>query len=1120
MFGPKYITFEFVEDTFPVVNQDGATKIHYSENEHESVKRAIQDLQKDIFKVTSRQPELKNSLPKKEKAIVIGTLGTDDWLEKLISKVDLENLKGKWESFLIQTIKVPQFEEILVIVGSDNRGAIYGIYDLVEKMGVSPWYWWMDVPILSRSEVYVKKGSYFQGEPSVQYRGFFLNDEGPSLMTWVRKNYPDFTHEFYEKIFELTLRLKANYHWPAMWDSTFYEDDEKNIVTANRYGVVIGTSHHEPMNRPHGDWKKHKKGPWDYHTNRDYLYDFWREGIERSKNYETIINLGMRGDGDEAMEGNLTFEEKSQLLEKIVEDQRKIIKETHNDKKLEEVPQLWALYKEVKDYYDAGMTVPDDVTLLWGDDNFGNIRRLPTESEQSRKGGAGIYYHLDYVGGPRNYKWVNTVPIEKIWEQMHKSYAYNATKIWILNVGDLKPMEFQMEFFLRMAWNVDDFSKDSLWDYSVDWANYYFGEEFGLRVAKIIHGYSKQNGRIKPEMLNGVELYSHQHYQEAERILNEFEEIIELAEELMNNLPEEKKDTFFQVAYYPAKASFTVLKLHLLAEKSKLYSEKERSSANVAAREAELLFLEDKMLAFDYNKRTALGKWNHMMDQIHIGYTYWQQPEEQVMPEVTRYDRKDKGEMDVNVVGNLTTNVFTKREMAVDIYNKGKEPIEIKIESQDEWIQPSLITTKVINQVRITFSIDWKKVPNGENVKGTVVIYQLGTPLKEKLRISVYNPSSDKINQMKGFVPVDGVISIEAEHYSRKKDTKYHSWETIPKYGRTMSSMGIFPVKTDKEYSISEAPILEYDVYFPSAGKYTATIFVAPSLDFTPERGLRLGVTIDEEEFQIIDAVQYGKNGSFHESDWEKSVIYNIRELKVTLDSSEAGNHVIKVAMVDPQVIIQKIILDLGGLQPSYLGPPETPQVGKDYSPISFTEIADYNIVPGNVAFAEREIRIFAEKSGLYRFDGLTGEMLIDSIPLLKQKDTDEVIYHLTSGYHKIAYQNWAESRSHSLSIELIDEDRLVIRPSLRSSEEIIVQLGFLNIDQYSHSYKIKYRLLNEKKQLIGEDCIIGVIEKEGKEMLNKCFEDSIQKGEYKLEVEWETDKSSRKQHFYFKINN
>ena len=714
-FDSDYIQFEKRDNTIALVNKETTLPVVVMKSEHKSVKRAAGDLQTDIGKVTGQKPALLNDLPN-QPSIIVGTVANKELVD--ILEVDVSDLVGKWESFTIQTVTLPKVEgESVLILGSDNRGAIYGIYDVAERIGVSPWYWWMDVPVKKSDELFIEKRKVSKGEPSVQYRGFFLNDEGPSLMTWVRTHFPDFTHEFYEKIFELTLRLKGNYHWPAMWDSTFYEDDEENIKTADLYGVVIGTSHHEPMDRPHGDWKTHRKGPWDYSKNEDYLKEFWTEGIERSKPYETIINLGMRGDGDEPMGGDLTFQKKIQLMEKIIKDQRQIIQDTM-DVSVEDVPQMWALYKEVKEYYDSGMEIPEDVTLLWGDDNFGNIRRLPTKEERKRKGGAGIYYHFDYVGGPRSYKWVNTVPIQKTYEQMHKAYEYDARKVWIVNVGDLKPMEYQTEFFLRLAWDVEAFNPDNLETYAKEWAEYTFGKEFGKDVAQVIRDYVKFNGRLKPEILNMTEFYSWENEFEAERVLEEFGQTIELAESIYARLPHELKDAFYQVAYYPAKASYTVLKLQLYVNLTKYYKKENRLATNVIAAEAKRLFEEDKQLTFNYNKVISNGKWDHMMDQIHIGYTYWQQPDSLIMPDVETLNEEEykNGEWGVKALNTNQTDRYTKKPVIVEVYNKGIEPIDLTVVSDKEWLNTDITGLTLATQQRVTLNVDWDKVENGREI--------------------------------------------------------------------------------------------------------------------------------------------------------------------------------------------------------------------------------------------------------------------------------------------------------------------------------------------------------------------------------------------------------------------
>ena len=464
-------------------------------------------LQSDIEMVTGRKPEIIYTLPASIKnIIIIGTLNKSSLIKRLVKekKMNVNGIKDKWECFELQVIHNPfkGIQNALVIAGSDKRGTAYGVFELSQQMGVSPWYWWADVPVKKKKEVYVKKGVFKMGPPSVKYRGIFINDEAPAFSGWAKEKFGGVNHNVYEKIFELLLRLKANYLWPAMWGNAFNDDDTLNPVMADKYGIVMGTSHHEPMLRAQQEWKRYGKGQWNYDSNEVVLKDFWRKGIENMGTHESIVTIGMRGDGDMPM----TQGSNIALLERIVSDQRKIIEEV-TGKPASQTPQLWALYKEVQDYYDKGMRVPDDVTLLLCDDNWGNIRKLPKLTDKPRSGGYGIYYHFDYVGGPRNYKWINTNNIARVWEQMHLAYEYGVDKIWIVNVGDLKPMEFPISFFLDYAWNVKKWNEDNLRDYYTQWAAKQFGAAHAKEIGEIIQKYSQYNARRKPELLS-PETYS------------------------------------------------------------------------------------------------------------------------------------------------------------------------------------------------------------------------------------------------------------------------------------------------------------------------------------------------------------------------------------------------------------------------------------------------------------------------------------------------------------------------------------------------------------------------------------------------------------------------------------
>ncbi len=1089
-FDSDYIQFQPAEDAIAIATQNQALPIVVMEEEHKSVRRVAADLQKDIQKVTGQETKMTNQLPDTP-AIIIGTLANQTLLAAL--EVDTSELEGKWESFLIQTHQLPGHDaESVLILGSDNRGAIYGVYDITERMGVSPWYWWMDVPIKQHEAVYITKGSVLKGEPSVKYRGFFLNDEGPSLMTWVRTHFPDFTHEFYAKIFELTLRLKGNYHWPAMWDSTFYEDDPLNIVTADLYGVVIGTSHHEPMDRPHGDWKAHKKGPWDYAENEDYLKEFWRAGIERSKPYETIINLGMRGDGDEPMGGEMSFKEKTTLMEKIINDQRKLIQETR-DVSIEEVPQMWALYKEVKDYYESGMEVPEDVTLLWGDDNFGNIRRLPTKEERQRKGGAGIYYHFDYVGGPRSYKWVNTVPIQKTFEQMQKAYAYDAREVWIVNVGDLKPMEFQTEFFLRLAWDVEAFQPENLDIYAREWAEYTFGEAHGADVARVIRDYMKLNGRIKPEVLNLVEPYSWEKEYEAERVLAEFEETVRLAEKVLEKLPDASKDAFYQVGYYPAVASYNVLKLQLLVDLNKLYKAEGRAATNLVAAEARRLFEKDKQLAFSYNKRVANGKWDHMMDQIHIGYTYWQQPEELRMPEVETLAESEwtDGAWAAKVLATNQTDVYSKKPLAVEVYNQGLEPVRLQAHTQQEWLTLSFTETDLLTQQRLVLKVDWPKVPFGQAVEAAVTI-QDESGKQETLMFAVHNP---KERLAGGYVPIAGKIAIEAEGFTEKRETDKHKWQIFPDYGRTKSSVAIYPVKLEKDYLLEDAPRLSYDIVLGEETEMTIYVVTAPSLNFDPDRGMRLGLSIDDEKPEVVAAGNLEQDGEQDSPDWENSVLYNAHFLKSSKKTVTAGKHTVHLTLVDPQVVIQKVIIDLGGLEDTYLGPAPTPHSEKldtyeAYHPAMKPDVVSS---PGEWTLTEpvEQLTVYVREAGFYQLKE-QGEVVL---PVINQQAGQQLAKHSTVYLEQGLQELTFEQPLSALTLTLLKAWPIVMDSSVKMEEtarqkERVVQTALHYTGNASAAYRLDAVLLSAEDLILERSATKGYLKTDEQRLHTFVFDE------------------------------
>ena len=617
-----------------------------SDNDNIAVKLAAKNLASDFRKVCDASVTISSSVS--DARIIAGTIGKSAAIDQLVKdgKIDAKSLNGKVEKYILNII-----DGKLVIAGSDRRGTVYGIYELSRQMGVSPWYYWMDVPVKKQTAVYVVNGIYTDGEPAVRYRGIFLNDEAPCLTTWVKNtfgtNYGG--HDFYEKVFELVLRLKGNYMWPAMWSWAFYADDPLNMKTADDMGIMMGTSHHEPMSRAQQEWHRSRQNKdygnheWNYATNKKGLDNFWLGGVERNKNTEDVITIGMRGDGDMAM----SEERNVKLMENIVANQRKLISQARG-KAAKDVPQVWALYKEVLDYYDDGMRVPDDVTMLLCDDNWGNVRRVPTLKERQRKGGWGLYYHVDYVGAPRNSKTINVTPIQNMWEQLSLAYENGIQKLWILNVGDLKPMEYPIQLFMDMAWNygktkeggksnVDCIS--NLLDHTKEFCSTFVGEDEAAEATRILNLCCKLNGRCTPEMLD-ARTYNLETGEWA-KVVDEYKTLEIDALRQYVGLPADAKDAYFQSILFPIQLMANLHQMYYAQAMNNSLHKAGDAAMNEWADKCEMYFKRDAKLMAQYNKEIAGGKWDGMMIQKHIGYKTWNDNfKADIMPTVFRTEGK------------------------------------------------------------------------------------------------------------------------------------------------------------------------------------------------------------------------------------------------------------------------------------------------------------------------------------------------------------------------------------------------------------------------------------------------------------------------------------------------
>jgi hypothetical protein len=924
---PTYVSPSPGIGRFTLATAGRPAPIVASSQDYPGVIRAARSLQADVGRVTSGVPDLSlDSIPAARELIVVGTLGRSPLVDRLVREgmLDTSGVAGRWEASLVQVVEHPWpgADRALVVAGSDKRGTIYGAYDLSAQIGVSPWTWWADVPVRQRREIFVLPGRHTLGPPAVRYRGFFINDEAPALSGWARETFGGFNHRFYERVFELLLRLKANYLWPAMWGNAFNADDSLDAPLADDYGIVMGTSHHEPMLRAQQEWRRFGSGPWNYESNGEVLRAFWRQGILNMGSHESIVTVGMRGDGDMPMTEGANIA----LLERIVADQRQIVAEV-TGRGPAAVPQLWALYKEVQDYYDRGMRVPDDVTLLFSDDNWGDVRRLPARDAPPRAGGYGLYYHFDYVGGPRNYKWINTNAVPRVWEQLHLAYAHGVDRIWIVNVGDIKPMELPTEFLLDYAWDPAQWPAERLPEYLRLWAERQFGPEHAAEIAVILSDYARYSARRKPELLEPT-TFALNDYGEAERVGAEYARLVAEADRIAGALPAGSRDAFDELVRWPVRALANLTELYLTVGRNRLYAAQGRAGTNDLAARAREMFARDAALTRFYNDTLAGGKWRHMADQTHIGYTYWQEPRQNTMPEVREITLPAAAEMGVAVEGSdgwwpadtvpaalPEFDPYRAPTYSIEVFNRGQAAFDFQARSSAPWLVVTPSRGRVETQQRLRVRVDWRRAPVGVRHADITI---MGAGGRVVVHAQVRNPVAPRPDRVRGFVEGGGYVSIEAEHYARAVDAAPIRWTRIPGLGRTLSGMTPFPVTAPRQTPGGDAPHLEYRLNLFDGGDVGVRAYVSPTLD-VHATGLRYAVSFDDEPPQIVDLAADTTLRA-----WERAVSDNVLTAVTRHRLAGPGAHVLRFWMVDPGVVLQKLVVERSAVRPSYLGPPES----------------------------------------------------------------------------------------------------------------------------------------------------------------------------------------------------
>lgn len=933
--------------------QDGSpVPVLTNNSEWPGVLRAAGDLCLDFERVCGTAAEQLTESFSGTFCIIAGSLEKNPLVQNIASdgKLDKAYLESRPESFIIRTIDnpVPGIDRALVIAGADKRGTIFGIYEISAQLGVSPWYWWADVPPRKSEQLWLDPEACMSQAPGVRYRGIFLNDEAPALTNWVKARYGEarvrndepvppgianYGREFYCRIFELLLRLKANYLWPAMWNNAFNEDDPENPRLADEYGIVMGTSHQEPMLRSQKEWdRRYKKslGYWNYIKHAEILEKFWKEGLERNKAYESIISIGLRGADDTPMtEGGP--EENKALLEKIVQKQRSIISEV-TGKAASEVPQLWCLYKETQEYYEKGMRVPDDVTLLWSDDNWGNLRRVPSSEERQRSGGAGIYYHFDYHGDPRSYQWINTSQIAKIWDQMSLARQYGADRVWIVNVGHFKGYEYPTSFFLDMAWNPEAFGPENIAEYTVRWTESLFGSEAAEESAEILEALASCNARRKPELLS-ANTWSQVHYGESERVVQQWTTLQERAENLVSRIPEAALSAYQQLILFPVQSSTLLALIYDAAGKNKLWAQQGRACADKEAERVQRLFTEFKNLIQWYNKELSGGKWDHFMDQAVLGYTYWADPPRNNLDHLNLKKTLPVSGSRMGIAIEGSENNWPEHELDaipclppldsirggtryIDIFRRGNDPVDFNAVPSEPWLLVDRHSGRIDDQQRIYLSVDWDRMPEGRH---TACLGIDGGNEWIRVFIECFKPAAAEQAQLRGFIESDGCIVIHAMHFQLNKASGTNVWLPLSNYGQYggMRSCG-------ETASDSGRAILEYEFSLFDDADVEIIFELSSVLNYMNNQDICLGFRIDEAAEHILTVVPAAYLLTPPNPDWARSVIENKRRVRQRYSSLKRGVHRIQVLMISPGLVLERILIHRDSLRSESLGPEES----------------------------------------------------------------------------------------------------------------------------------------------------------------------------------------------------
>lgn len=945
---------------FTLASPRQTAAILYDASDAAVVKRAAELFAADVEAVTGRRPQVTSATGETGPAVIVGTVGGSALIRRLseAGKIDTAPLEGAWERYLIQTVAnpLPGIRKALVIAGSDRRGAAYGLFTLSELIGVSPWYWWADVPVKKHAALHVDAPPTYSQTPSVRYRGIFLNDEDWGLTPWASQTFEpergNIGPRTYAKVCELLLRLKANYLAPAMHPvSTSFNQIPENKLVADTFAIVMGSTHCEPLLlNTASEWDTQTMGPWNYDKNKEGINRVLTQRVRENSPYENVYTLALRGLHDGAMSTTLPMHEKVRMLQQALLDQRRILAE-NIDRPVETVPQAFTPYKEVLEIYSNGLELPDDITIVWPDDNYGYMKRLSGVREQRRTGRSGVYYHVSYLGVPHSYLWFSTTPPSLMYEELRKAYDTTADRLWLVNCGDLKGSEMQVSLFLDMAWDIGRFTADNVVTYPARWLAGIFGEAYYDRLEAMTREHLRLAFPRKPEYMgwgyhwnrfdhNCEQLtdtdFSFTNYDEAPRRLEAYRQLGARAEALLHEIGDEARPAFYQLVYYPLRGAELMNRMTLGGQRNRWYARQGRAATNAVRDEVQRCYDSLQVITRGYNSLLG-GKWNHMMSmrQNYDGVSAYFN-----LPHLATHDAAGAPRLALQVAGEDVTGArafhalpafdnYLRRTYPVEIYNRGGGTLAWTAHASEPWVVLSKSAGKTADEERITVGIDWEKAPSGNAVPAQIV-FRAGEQ-SEKVLVSLFNPTAPSRAELRGiYVENNGCVSIPAAGCHRVRENDRIKITVVEGLGIEGPALQLGdPTAPLQIFRSRDVPCAEYDFYAFDAGSVDVYTYVLPTFPLHADRDFRIGENTNTDtkySVQIDDGALATPSSSHVEYSqvWFESVLRNCAVNKSTLHIDKPGRHTLRIRVGDPGIVLQKIVLDFGGMKRSYLGPQST----------------------------------------------------------------------------------------------------------------------------------------------------------------------------------------------------